>query len=61
MMSSYAESDTNHRAIAGSLQSLPGGGLLTIWKINTQGKDGQARHHIVRIGMNMEGDTMALT
>ena len=56
MMGSYAESDANSRAIAGILEGLPGGGLMTIWKINTQGKDGGASHHIIRIGMNMEGD-----
>ncbi|MGC8494753.1 MAG: helicase-related protein, partial [Syntrophobacteraceae bacterium] len=44
------------RAIAGRLRGVNGGGLLTIWKISAQGENGQSLHHIVRIGMNVDGD-----
>lgn len=44
------------RAIVGKMSGIPGPGLLTIWKVNTQSKDGQHRHYIVRIGMNQEGE-----
>jgi SNF2 family DNA or RNA helicase len=47
---------TDSRAAAGKLPGLPGSGLLTIWKIDSQGKDGQSNRHIVRIGMNEEGE-----
>ncbi len=56
MMHQYSASESGPRALAGKISGLAGGGLLTIWKINTQGKDGQASHHIVRIGMTEEGD-----
>ena len=35
---------------------VDGEGLLTLWKISTHGKDGQENHHIVKIGMNLDGD-----
>ena len=44
------------RCHSDNVQDLSNGGLLTIWKINTQGKDGQASHHVVRIGMTEDGD-----
>lgn len=55
MMRQYSSLDTGTRAIEGRLKGIPGSGLLTIWKINTQSKDGKASHHIVRIGMTEEG------
>jgi superfamily II DNA or RNA helicase len=48
--------DVDCRAVAGKLRGLAGDGLLTIWKINAQGKDGQLSHHILRIGINEPGD-----
>jgi hypothetical protein len=56
MLHQYSALESGPRALAGKISGLAGGGLLTIWKINTQGKDGQASHHIVRIGMTEEGD-----
>jgi hypothetical protein len=55
-MRKYSSVDTVYRALAGKLSGIVGEGLLTLWKISTYGKDGQAIHHIVRIGMNTEGD-----
>lgn len=56
MMHQHTALDTSLRALAGRVKGLAGGGLLTIWKINTQGRDGQASYHIIRIGMTGDGD-----
>ena len=44
------------RAVAGRVKGLAGGGLLTIWKVNAQGKGGQSSYHVIRIGMNKDGE-----
>ncbi|MDD3081620.1 MAG: SNF2-related protein [Desulfobacterales bacterium] len=56
MMRQYSAAEAGSRALAGKINGLAGGGLLTIWKINTQSKDGLYSYHILRIGMNAEGD-----
>jgi len=56
MIHQHSSADAGLRALAGKISSLNAGGLLTIWKINTQRKDGQASHHIIRIGMSTDGD-----
>lgn len=56
MMTQHSDLEPNLRSVAGKIEGLPGGGLLTAWKINTQAKDGQTSHHIVRIGMTKDGD-----
>ena len=56
MMHSYLELGESSRAVFGSLKGIPSGGLLTVWKVNTQSKDGQTTHHIVRIGITIDGD-----
>ncbi len=56
MMRQYSATGVGYRALAGKISGITGGGLLTIWKINIQGKDGQTSHHIVRIGMGIDGD-----
>lgn len=56
LMNKYISAEPSFRAIAGQIDGLPSGGLLTFWKINTQGKDGLTNHHIVRIGISTEGD-----
>ena len=55
-MKQYAASAHSTRAIAGKIPGLAASGLLTFWKIITHGKDGQISNHIVRIGMNENGD-----
>lgn len=55
-MRQYSSADAGPRALIGKVNGISGEGLLTFWKISTQGKDGQASHHVVRIGMNPEGD-----
>lgn len=55
-MLKYSSVDIVYRALAGKVNGIAGEGLLTLWKISTYGKDGQAIHHIVKIGMNTEGD-----
>lgn len=55
-MRKYSSVDAGPRALAGKVNGIAGEGLLTLWKISTHGKDGQASHHVVRIGMTAEGD-----
>ncbi len=55
LMLKYSASEASTRALAGKVEGI-GEGVLTFWKISTHSKDGQASHHIVRIGMNPEGD-----
>lgn len=55
-MRKYSSFDEGLRALTGRVNGVTGQGLLTLWNISTHGKDGRASHHIVRIGMNMEGD-----
>jgi len=56
LMRQYSALDPGTRAVTGRVRGLAGGGLLTIWKVDAQGKDGQSTHHVVRIGMNKNGD-----
>jgi SNF2 family DNA or RNA helicase len=56
LLRKYSTAEVGSRAVAGKIDGLVGEGLLTFWKISTHGKDGQASHHIVRIGVNAEGD-----
>lgn len=55
-MHKYSAAETIIRGLAGKIEGLIGNGMLTFWKISTYGKDGQAAHHIVKIGMNPDGD-----
>ncbi len=55
-MRTYSSADAGYRALTGKVNGISGEGLLTFWKISTQGKDGRASHHVVKIGMNPEGD-----
>jgi len=55
-MRNHSAAESGPRALVGKLNGIAGGGVLTFWKISTHGKDGQASHHIVRIGMNSDGD-----
>ncbi|MCF8075903.1 MAG: DEAD/DEAH box helicase family protein [Desulfotignum sp.] len=54
LIQQYASADTGHRALAGKLDGVPGGGILTVWKIMTHAKNGEAGQHVVRIGMNLD-------
>ena len=56
VMHSYLELSESNRAVFGRLEGIPGGSLLTVWKVNTQTKDGQTPHHIVRIGITIDGE-----
>lgn len=55
MLHQYASSEVDNRAIAGRIDGLIGNGLLTIWKVNVQGKDGQTNLNIVKIGLGEDG------
>lgn len=55
MLRQYTVSEAGFRAIIGKLGGLTGSGLLTIWKVTVQGKDGQANLKIVKIGLSEEG------
>ncbi|MCL7412856.1 MAG: SNF2-related protein [ANME-2 cluster archaeon] len=56
VMQDYINLSESNRAVFGKLEGIPSGGLLTVWKVNTRTKDGQTSHHIIRIGMTIEGD-----
>ncbi|MGC9194424.1 MAG: DEAD/DEAH box helicase [Syntrophobacteraceae bacterium] len=56
LMKHYRGLDAGARALAGRVKGIAGGGLLTIWKVDAQGDSGQSNQHIVRIGMNKDGD-----
>jgi superfamily II DNA or RNA helicase len=45
-----------NRFLAGKLEGLSEQGLLTVWKIETHGKNGQTNVHIARIGINRRGE-----
>lgn len=55
MLSQYTASEASFRAIAGKINGISGNGLLTIWKVNVQGKDGQTNLNIVKIGISEDG------
>ena len=55
MLRQYTESESGFRAIAGKINGINGSGLLTIWKVNVQGKDGQTNLKIVKIGLSKDG------
>lgn len=56
MMHESSLSGADDRALVGKTTGLFSGGLLTVWKINTQRKDGLASYHLVRIGITKDGD-----
>ena len=56
LMRQYSDADAGHRALAGKAEGIAGEGMLTFWKISTHGKDGRAGTHVVRIGINPNGD-----
>lgn len=58
MLQSYSKSDPSYRAIAGKMNGGLENGLLTIWKVTVQGKDGQKNHSIVKIGLKEEGSRL---
>jgi len=55
-MNAFASGDDSSRAISGVLHGMAGEGLLSLWKIETHGKDGQLNRHVVRIGINPDGE-----
>lgn len=55
MLRQYAESEAYFRAVTGKIKGIGGNGLLAIWKVNVQGKDGQISLKIVKIGIGMNG------
>ena len=55
-MQQYGASAYEVRALTGKMQGLAANGMLTFWKVTTHGKDGQVTNHVVRIGINAEGE-----
>jgi superfamily II DNA or RNA helicase len=55
MLNQYTELEPGFRAIAGKMNGITGSGLLTIWKVTVQGKDGQTNLKIVTIGLSKDG------
>lgn len=56
VMQEYVELSESNRAIVGKIEGIDNGGMLTVWKVNTQTKDSQTTQHIVRIGITIDGD-----
>lgn len=56
ILTQHSSLEANSRALVGKIAESSGSGILSIWRINTQRKDGQSRYHIVRIGMMEDGD-----
>jgi len=52
----YASAEPEQRAVVGTLDGVAQGGILSIWKINTQTKSGQNNRHLLRIGMTADGE-----
>jgi len=59
MLRQYADSEARFRAITGKINGIAGSGLLTLWKVNVQGKDGQTNLNIVKIGLSEDGSRAA--
>lgn len=56
VLSRFTQIDSDKRGIYGELPSATSSGLLTIWRIITQAKDGQTRHSIINIAMTPDGE-----
>jgi len=56
LLTTFSTLENGSRAISGKMTGIPMPGLLTIWKINTQTKEGQSRHSVITIGMTPEGE-----
>jgi superfamily II DNA or RNA helicase len=56
LLSAYIDLPPENRFICGKVNGLSASGLLTIWKIETHGKNGQTSFHIVRLGINSQGE-----
>jgi SNF2 family DNA or RNA helicase len=55
LLRQFSESDAAKRAVSGKIADLPGNGLLTVWKVTVQTKEGQTHIRIVRIGIDETG------
>jgi len=56
ILSKYSLLQNDKRALCGKLPNASAPGLLTVWKVVTQGKDGQTRHSLHNIAMTPEGE-----
>jgi hypothetical protein len=52
----YAGLEYEHRACVGRLPGVQSDGILTIWKVTSQAKDGHSIHHVVRLAMTPRGE-----
>lgn len=55
LLREYSESDTAGRAVSGKITAIPGNGLLMVWKVTVQTRDGQTHIRIVKIGIDENG------
>jgi SNF2 family DNA or RNA helicase len=55
ILTMYSKMDTENRSVVGKIKGITGSGLLTIWKVSVQGKDGQTNTLVVKIGLSSEG------
>jgi len=54
-MQAFVNIDDSMRSVSGRIEGIPEGGVLTVWKIQTNTKDGKASYHIVHIGISPSG------
>ncbi|MCP3889370.1 MAG: hypothetical protein GY702_10925 [Desulfobulbaceae bacterium] len=55
-MQLYLNLSKHERAVFGRIEGVAGEGLLIVWKIDTNAKDGQSSHHVVNIAMTDTGE-----
>lgn len=55
-MQNFLELNDSYRAIAGKLDSVPEGGLLSTWKVVASSVGGKTKQYIIPIGMTREGN-----
>jgi superfamily II DNA or RNA helicase len=56
LLGACADLPPENRFVCGKINGLSAGGLLTVWKIETHGKNGRTGFHIVRLGINAQGE-----
>ena len=56
LLGAFAALPAGSRFLAGKFDGMSDSGLLTIWKIETHGKNAQPAVHIVRLGINNQGE-----
>lgn len=56
LMKDYAGLDNSSRSIVGKIEDIASSGLLSVWLVQTQGKDSQLSKHVVPIAITKAGE-----